>query len=228
MIRGLSSPGSSSPVTAGLKTRTRSPAAESVAATVQASTVLPTSVSVPVTNRPGVPATGLSLRRRLKRPGRRGRLPSLAVVHEDLRALRRVRPGRRAGLLHGRASCLAAQRISAGVCVAIAASRRREVPSGTVGGLIACAKTPRCSAPSQTSTASVGVAHDERNDLGLACRDVESLVRQRAAQDRRVAQQRARSGGAAPRSSSSAASAAATDGGGGPVEKIRVRAVFTR
>ena len=46
-------PGSSRPVTAGLKTETRSPSAASVAAMADATTVLPTSVSVPVTNRPG-------------------------------------------------------------------------------------------------------------------------------------------------------------------------------
>src|SRR5690348_3286646 len=51
------------------------------------------------------------------------------------------------------ASLVAAVRRSSAEWVAIATRRSLEVPSGTVGGRIACANTPACSAVSHRSVA---------------------------------------------------------------------------
>ena len=80
------------------------------------------------------------------------------------------------------ASAPAASRSSDRVCEAITASRRREVPAGTVGGRIAWANTPRSSARSLARDRLGGVAHDERHDLRLRVPDGQAVSAERLAQ----------------------------------------------
>ena len=111
------------------------------------------------------------------------------------------------------------------LCEAITARRRRDVPSGTVGGRIAWANTPRSMRePRRSRIALRGVADDERHDLRRRARDVEALAGQLVAQGVGVGLQLARRAAGCSASSSSAASAPATAGGGGAVEKMNGRA----
>ena len=63
------------------------------------------------------------------------------------------------------------------------------MPSGTVGGRIAWAKTRSSSARSQSSIASRGVADHDRHDLGPGAADVEALIGERPSEDRPVSPQ---------------------------------------
>ncbi len=84
------------------------------------------------------------------------------------------------------ASVRAAARSSSSRWVAITARRSRDVIGGTVGGRIAWANTPRASAASQIAHRQLGVADDQRDDLGPRAGDVKSLVRERGAHRGRV------------------------------------------
>ena len=142
------SPPLSRPLTAGLKTATRSPASRGAAITA-ATTVLPTPVSVPVTNTPRMAAT---------RPRRRFAVAGLASapragrVDPSSPAAPRRSPARRAQLVLA--------------CEAITASRRRDVQAGTVGGRMACAKTPPLEGALADRHRPFGIADDQRHDLG--------------------------------------------------------------
>ena len=121
----------------------------------------------------------------------------------------------------------AASRSSALLCEAITARRRREVPSGTVGGRMAWAKTPRSIASSQMRIACLA----SPTTSGTIC-VVEPATSKpsRASSSRRaspLAWSFSTRWGCSVRSSS-AASAPATAGGGGAVEKMNGRAVLTR
>ena len=116
-----------------------------------------------------------------------------------------------------------------GVWEAIAARRRREVPAGTVGGRIACAKTPRSSARLAEAHRVALVAHDQWHDVHVARRAPAKPSRgERAAQCAGGGVQTLHAVRTLLDSSSSAASAPATAGGQGAVEKISERAVLTR
>ena len=106
------------------------------------------------------------------------------------------------------------------------ARRSRDVPSGTVGGRMAWAKTPRSSAASQTA---IACAASPMTSGTICVEEPATSKPSRASSVRRV---RARAWRSPTRSgcsssSSSAARAAAIAGGGGAVEKMSARAVFT-
>ena len=61
--------------------------------------------------------------------------------------------------------------------------RRREEPSGTVGGRIPWAKTPRCEGALAELHRRLGVADLDRDDLGLRVARREALGGERRAQD---------------------------------------------
>jgi hypothetical protein len=107
------------------------------------------------------------------------------------------------------------------------ASRSREVPSGTVGGRIAWANTPRSSARSHTAMAT-RASPITRGTIWVV--EPVSAKPSRASSARRASalslSLSTRRG--CSRSSSSAARAPATAGGGSAVEKISERAVLTR
>ena len=180
--------GSSRPVTTGLYAATRSPRARSAAAIAPATTVLPTPVSVPVTNRPRIsarpaltPPAGAARRRRRRtraaaRPRRSTARPRPARSRTGGSRCA-ARPGR------GRARRRAARPC---VCDAITASRSRDVPSGTVGGRIACANTPCSSAASQIRIASPASPTISGTIWRLRARHVEALAGELVAQRRRV------------------------------------------
>jgi hypothetical protein len=110
---------------------------------------------------------------------------------------------------------------------AITASRRRELPAGTVGGRIAWAKMPFSSARSLARTASSASPTITGTicvgSFGTGSPWAASASRSTA----RVPLELLHPPGCS-RSSSSAAIAAATAGGGRAVEKISVRAVLIR
>ena len=126
-----------------------------------------------------------------------------------------------------RGSVWAASRSSPRVCDAITARRSREVPSGTVGGRMAWAKTPRSSAASHTDMARCGVADDERHDLGLRAGDLEALAGQLGAQRVGVGLELVHPAGLLAQELERG-QRAATAGGGSAVEKISERAVLMR
>ena len=177
--------------------------AASVAAIADATTVLPTSVSVPVTNSPR------SARLRGTRRGRRrlGGMRRAKLGGRDRRA-------RCAGLACGGAE-LRRRPFELGRVVASPSppAAAASCPRARSAGLIACANTPRCSARSQTATARRGVAERPaaRSRVSPAG-DREALLRRarRAASGHCGA--RARCGAGCSRTSSSAASAAGDDG----------------
>ena len=107
------------------------------------------------------------------------------------------------------ASTRAASRSSARVCEAITASRRREVPAGTVGGRIAWAKTPCSSAFALASSAASG-SPKTSGTIGMSLTSTPSTPRSvRAFSCRR---------GTSSGISSRALIAAPTEGGGSAVE----------
>ena len=113
------------------------------------------------------------------------------------------------------------------MCEAITARRSRDVPSGTVGGRIAWAKTPCSIASSQMRIAICA----SPTTSGTICVVEPATSKPSRASSSRSASALAwsfstRRGCSA--SSSSAASAAATTGGGSAVEKMSERAVLTR
>ena len=121
----------------------------------------------------------------------------------------------------------AARRRSATRWVAITVSRRRQVPGGTVGGRIACAKSPSVSSRSQSAIAS-SASPTTRGTIWVSepagsSPSERSPARSAAA----FAASRSTRFGRSTRSSS-AAEAAATAGGGGAVEKMNGRAEFSR
>ena len=136
-------------------------------------------------------------------------------------------PGWKPAAMAARDSVWAASRSSPRVCDAITARRSREVPSGTVGGRMAWAKTPRSSAASHTDMARW--ASPTTSGTIWVCAPVTSKP-SRASSDRSVSALAwsfsTRRG--CSRRSSSAASAPATAGGGNAVEKISERAVLMR
>ena len=182
-------------------------------------TVLPTPVSVPVTKS----AAQRPLRRFRERVAHRhaaapARAASCAVT------IGSAAPGWKPAAIAARDSVWAASRSSPRVCDAITARRSREVPSGTVGGRMAWAKTPalerrlahriaRSASPTTSGTIWV-----------VRAGDVEALARpaRRAASPRWPGA--ARRGAAARASSSSAASAPPRPAAGGAVEKMSGRA----
>ena len=89
-------------------------------------------------------------RSRTGRQGWGGRLSARGVVDHVTDAVP-VRRRRRAGLTCGRADLLRRPLSSAGNVARHRGQAQARAPSGTVGGRIACAKTPRCRARSQTS-----------------------------------------------------------------------------
>jgi hypothetical protein len=92
----------------------------------------------------------------------------------------------------------------------VATSRSRDVPSGTVGGRIAWAKTPCSSAAAQRASAASG-APTTSGTIGIA----EGSTPNASRNTRALACSRPTS---APSISSSARSAAPIDGGGSAVE----------
>ena len=123
-------------------------------------------------------------------------------------------PGWKPAASAARASVWAASRSSPRVCEAITASRSREVPSGTVGGRIAWAKTPALERRLADRHRQVRRRRRQRHDLGLRAGDLEALAGElgRAASSALAWSFSTRRG--CSRSSSSAASAPATAGGG--------------
>ncbi len=122
----------------------------------------------------------------------------------------------------------AAQRSSAARCVAITVRRRREEPSGTVGGRIPWAKTPRSRTRSQSSivrpasptpTGTIWVAESPAARPSAA---------QRGAQRRRVRAQPLDQFGRRLEQLEGGRRRRPTDGGGGAVEKMNGRAVLSR
>ena len=169
--RGRARRRSSSPLTAGLNTATRRPAAAAVRAIAAATTVLPTSVPVPVTKTPRPRST---LRRRAA--GREPRRRRAAPGDPEL-----ARP-------RGR-SPAPPRRSSSARWFAITVSRRRELPGGhgrrpdrlREDAALERALAERHRAPR--------VADDHRHDLGPRAAGVEPLRVERLAQGRRVAAQ---------------------------------------
>ena len=104
----------------------------------------------------------------------------------DRRAAFRSRPDRARACAPRRPARAAAKRSSVAVCDAIAVSRSREVPAGTVGGRIACANTPARSPRWHRRTPSRSSPTIERHDLHVAVLDAEALLSERAAQRARV------------------------------------------
>ena len=120
----------------------------------------------------------------------------------------------------------AASRSSSALWLAIAVSRSRELPAGTVGGRTACANTPPSSARSQSAIARRGSPTITGT---IWVREPPVLSPWASSPSRRTAALR-RSCSTSPgrsTSSSSAASAAPVDGGGSAVEKMNGRAVLT-
>ena len=112
--------------------------------------------------------------------------------------------------------------------VAITVSRSREEPSGTVGGRIPWAKTPRSSASSQsrivgsaspTSIGRIWVVEPPtaRPSAASAARSVAAFRCSASTRSGSVAEDRQRLGGGGDRGD-----------GGGAVEKMKGRAVLTR
>ena len=106
------------------------------------------------------------------------------------------------------------------------ASRSREVPSGTVGGRMAWAKTPpskarshtRMACPASPTTSGTTCVVDpatSKPSRASASRSAPALACRRSARSGRAS------------TSPSAASAPATAGGGGAVEKMKGRAALT-
>ncbi len=196
---------SSRPLTAGLKTDTRAPRSSAVRAMTPATTVFPTSVPVPVTNTPSTAALGRVAEDALRtRERARAREPRLAD-----------HPG---GPLWS----------SSARWLAITVRRRRDVPSGTVGGLIACAKTPPSSDPLAQRRGAAGVADHDRDDLRSRLADVEVVARPAPSASPRRSGEGARLPPAATRAGRARPVAAPTDGGGGAVEKMNGRARLMR
>ena len=180
------SAGSSSPVTTGLNAATRSPRARSAATIAPATTVLPTPVSVPVTNSPRISGgaahaafgsdssaspsnTRAGARRRRTpappRPGRVGRTGGSRCA---------ARPGRGPARPRAARSC---------VCDAITASRSRDVPVGHRRRAGSPARTRPARAPPRRSASR---APASPTISGTICvsepDDVEALARELVAQ----------------------------------------------
>ena len=128
-----------------------------------ASTVLPTPVSVAVTKQPRTAArqaaaalAGLTVedaaRGAARRPSGLGAI-AVRAARRRRRPPARPTPGRNPAFSAALPRTCAASCSSALVWDAMTVSRSREVPSGTVGGRIACAKTPRSIASSHMRTA---------------------------------------------------------------------------
>ena len=201
--RAADSPGSSSrPVTTGLNAATRSPRAASAAQIAAATTVLPTSVSVPVTKTPRNAVLGGVARAPSNTRGSRRPWAAVAPRDGSAPARRRARARR------------AASRSSAGVCDAITASRSRELPARHGRRADRLGEDAPLERALARSHGRVGVADDQRHDLrvGSARRRGPARRAPRAAPPRCAAACSTRRG--CSRSSSSAASAAATAGGG--------------
>ena len=121
----------------------------------------------------------------------------------------------------------AASRRSSGACEASDTTRRRELPSGTVGGRIAWANAPRRRAASQSAVAESG-APTTSGMIGIVPGSTAKPCPASSARSNRAfsCARETISGRAASRCSASRA--APSEGGGRAVEKISVRARLTR